>query len=77
MLLGKLRASDALELAGFTRPSFQRKRLVVQAMTDLGWERVRTRFQGVLRHGYARGSQLEREGVIEVVRGDAVLRKEP
>lgn len=68
-VVGRLRARDALVLAGFSSPSFQRKRLVVLAMHDLGWERARARFHGVLSHAYVRGTQLEREGIIDVVRG--------
>lgn len=79
-VVGKLRVSDALVLAGFDRPSFQRKRLVVRVMRDLGWEHKRQRVNGVTQHVYARGSLLERETTLEVTRGDdgiVVTKREP
>ncbi len=78
---GKLRASDALALAGFKSPSYHRKQLVARALRDLGWERGRFRFQGNLLYAYARGTQLEREVMLDVERGDddrlVVKRREP
>jgi hypothetical protein len=67
---GKLRVPDALLLAGFDRPSFHRKRIVSRAMRDLGWDRERLRFDGELIYAYARGSLLEREVILDVVRDD-------
>lgn len=67
---GKLRATDAIMLAGFDRPSFYRTRLVSRAMREIGWDRGRLRFNGVLLYSYARGSRLEREVVLDVERGD-------
>lgn len=78
---GKLRASDALALAGFNSPSYHRKQLVARALRDLGWERGRFRFNGSLLYAYARGTQLEREVMLDVARGDddclVVKRREP
>lgn len=78
---GKLRASDALALAGFRGPSFQRSQLVARALRSLGWERGRYRFGGQLRYAYARGTPLEREVMLTVERGDddllVVRRSEP
>jgi hypothetical protein len=67
---GKLRAADALALAGFKSPSYHRKQVVSRALRDLGWERGRFRFQGNLLYAYARGTQLEREVMLDVVHGD-------
>jgi hypothetical protein len=66
---GKIRLSDARTLAGFDKPSFQRKRIVASAMGALGWERVRVRFDGVLNSAFTRGSLLEREVILDVKRG--------
>jgi hypothetical protein len=78
---GKLRASDALVLAGFESPSYHRKQLVARALRALGWERGRFRFNGSLLYAYARGTQLEREAMLDVERsGDdhlVVKRREP
>lgn len=78
---GKLRAFDALALAGFDRPSFYRTQLVGRALRLLGWDRVRLRFEGKLLYAYARGSRLQREVILEVSRGDdgrfVVKRREP
>jgi hypothetical protein len=67
---GKLRVVDALALAGFARPSNARAKLVAGAMRALGWDRRRLRFDGALCYAYARGSQLEREVVLDVQRGE-------
>ena len=67
---GKLRVEDALELAGFTHPSFHRSRLVSRAMQDLGWDRARLRIDGNLRYVYARGTVIEREDLLVIERGD-------
>ncbi len=78
---GKLRASDALTLAGFDRPSYHRKQLVARALREMGWERGRFRFNGGLLYAYARGTQLEREVMLDVARSDdgqlVVKRREP
>jgi len=80
---GKLRVVDALALAGFLRPSYARAKLVAGAMRDLGWDRGRLRFDGTLCYAYARGSQLDREVILDVERsGDdphqlIVKRREP
>lgn len=63
---GKLRASDALRLAGFKSSSYRRAQLVASTLRALGWERGRYRFQGKLLYAYARGSPLERETMLEV-----------
>lgn len=67
---GKLRAMDALTLAGFDSPSYHRTQLVARALRELGWERGRYRFHGSLLYAYARGTQLEREVMLVVERGD-------
>jgi hypothetical protein len=67
---GKLRASDALALAGFQSPSYQRTQLVARALRELGWERGRYRHNGAMLYAYARGNQLEREVMLDVERGD-------
>lgn len=78
---GKLRASDALALAGFKSPSYRRKQLVARALRALGWERGRFRFNGNLLYAYARGTQREREVMLYVERGAddllVVKRSEP
>lgn len=78
---GKLRKSDALALAGFDHASYHRKQLVASALRELGWERGRYRFHGSLLYAYARGTQLEREAMLDVERGDddrlVVKRREP
>ena len=78
---GKLRASDALALAGFESPSYHRTQLVARALRELGWERGRYRFHGSLLYAYARGTQLEREVMLTVERGVddrlVVKRREP
>lgn len=78
---GKLRAADALALAGFKSSSYQRKMVVSRALRELGWERGRFRFNGGMLYAYARGSQLEREVLLDVERGDddsiVVKRREP
>ena len=78
---GKLRALDALALAGFKSPSYQRQQLVARALRELGWERGRYRFNGTLLYAWARGNQLEREVMLDVERGDddrlVVRRREP
>jgi len=67
---GKLRAQDALTLAGFKSPSYQRSQLVARALRSLGWERGRYRFRGKLRYAYARGTPLEREAMLDIERGE-------
>jgi hypothetical protein len=65
---GKLRASDALALAGFDQPTYRRAQLVKRALLSLGWERGRFRYNGTLLYAYARGTPLEREVMLEVCR---------
>ncbi len=67
---GKLRVTDVWTLAGFAGPSNARAKLVAHAMRSLGWDRGRLRFDGALRYAYVRGSQLEREVVLDVQRGE-------
>jgi len=78
---GKLRATDALALAGFSSPSYRRTQLVARALRELGWERGRYRFNGNLHYAYARGTQLDREALLDVERGRngrlVVRRREP
>lgn len=66
---GKLRADDARRLAGFERRTRLRAHVIALAMRDLGWDRGRYRFNGVLAPAYARGSSLEREIILDVERG--------
>ena len=78
---GKLRAADAILLAGFERRTRLRAVIVARAMRDLGWEQGRCRFNGTLESAYSRGSALEREVILDVARGDddrlVVRRREP
>jgi hypothetical protein len=78
---GKLRASSALVLAGYDSPSYHRTQLVARALRELGWERGRCRFNGTLLYAYVRGTQLEREVMLDVERGDddrlVVKRRQP
>jgi hypothetical protein len=78
---GKLRSTDALALAGFKSPSYRRKLIVARALRELGWERGRFRFNGGMLYAYARGTQLEREVMLDVERGGddriVVKRREP
>ncbi len=77
---GKLRVVDALVLAGFDRSSRVRLKLVADAMRQLGWDRARLRFNGALFYAYARGSHLEREVILDLVRKDGkifIKRREP
>lgn len=67
---GKLRSSDALALAGFKSPSYQRQQLVARALRELGWERGRYRHNGVMVYAYARGNELDREVMLDVEHGD-------
>jgi len=77
---GKLRATDAILLAGFERRTRLRAVIVARAMRDLGWEHGRCRFNGTLESAYWRGSALECEVILSVTRGDEALvvkRSEP
>ena len=77
---GKLRASDALTLAGFSSPSYHRRLVVSRALRDLGFERGRHRVNGKMLYAYARGTPLEREAMLVVERSSdgkpVVKRKE-
>jgi hypothetical protein len=78
---GKICASDALLLAGFSSPRYRKQQFVARALRELGWERSRSRYGGGLLYAYARGTQLEREVMLDVERGDddrlVVKRREP
>ena len=78
---GKLRAVDALRLAGFERRTDLRSRIVSRALLRLGWDGGRYRFNGVLETAFRRGTALEREIILDVERGDdgklVVKAKEP
>lgn len=65
---GKLLASTALVLAGFASPSYGKQQLIARALRTLGWERGRHRYHGGLLYTYARGTQLEREMMLDVER---------
>lgn len=67
---GKIRVSDVQALAGLERPSYYRMCLIARALRHLGWKRSRVRFDGTLAYGYARGSRLQREDILKVVRGE-------
>jgi len=66
---GKLRATDALLLAGFSSPSNHRRQIVSAALRELGFERGRFRVNGEMLYAYARGTPLEREAMLEVMQG--------
>lgn len=66
---GKLRAADALTLAGFPSPSYHRRLVVSRALRELGFERGRYRVNGSMLYAYARGTNLEREAMLVVERG--------
>jgi hypothetical protein len=78
---GRLRATDAIRLAGFKRRTYLRALLVARSMRELGWDQARCRFNGTLETAYARGSGLEREIILDVERGTdgqlTVKAKEP
>jgi hypothetical protein len=66
---GKIRVVDVHVLAGLDRPSYYRMSLIARALRHLGWKRSRYRFNGALAYGYARGSRLQREELLEIERG--------
>ena len=68
-ITGKLRASDALTLAGFTSPSYHRRLVVSRALRELDFEYGRHRINGKMIYAYTRGTPLEREAMIVVERG--------
>ena len=75
---GKLRASDALTLAGFSSPSYHRRQVVSRALRELGFLRGRYRVNGNMLYAYARGTPLEREAMLVVERlpdGKAVVKR--
>jgi len=63
---GKLRASDALTLAGFSSGSYHRRQVVSHALRQMGFERGRYRVNGNMLYAYARGTPLEREAMLVV-----------
>jgi hypothetical protein len=67
---GKIRVSDAQLLAGLDRKSHYASRLIARALRHLGWQRRRFRFDGEHAYGYAKGTRLQRETVLEVASGD-------
>lgn len=67
-ITGKLRASDALTLAGFTSPSYHRRLVVSRALRELDFEYGRHRINGKMIYAYTRGTPLEREAMIVVER---------
>lgn len=66
---GKIRVVDVQVLAGIGRPSYYRMSLVARALRHLGWKRARYRFHGTVAYGYARGTRLQREDILEIERG--------
>ena len=66
---GKIRVGDVQILAGLTRPSYYRMSLIARALRHLGWKRSRYRFNGAVAYGYARGTRLQREEILEIGRG--------
>ena len=77
---GKLRARDALRLAGLECRTQVRMEVVTKAMRQLGWDHGRYRFNGALESAYRRGGSLERDVVLDVDRADdgqlVVMRRE-
>ena len=74
---GKIRVVDVQALAGLDRPSYYRMGLIARGLRHLGWRRARYRFNGALAYGYARGTRLQREDILEILRdagGNFVLR---
>ena len=67
-ITGKLRASDALTLAGFTSPSYHRRLVVSRALRELDFEYGRHRINGKMIYAYTRGTPLECEAMIVVER---------
>lgn len=63
---GKIRVADVQALAGLDRPSYYRMSLIARALRHLGWKRSRYRFAGTLGYGYARGTRLQREEILEI-----------
>jgi len=57
---GKLRASDALVICRSSVGTEQIAR-TDRAMTKLGWEHTRCRFDGMLQYGYVKGNTAQRE----------------
>lgn len=78
---GKLRVSDAQILAGLDRKSYYGSRLIARALRHLGWQRGRCRFEGKVAYAYAKGTRIQRETTLELVRGSGgqfvVKRREP
>lgn len=66
---GKIRVVDVQALAGLERPSYYRMSLIARALRHLGWKRSRYRFNGTVAYAYARGTRLQREGILEIERG--------
>lgn len=66
---GKIRVADVQTLAGLDRASYYRMSLIARALRHLGWKRSRYRFNGAVAYGYARGTRLQREEILEIERG--------
>lgn len=66
---GKIRVVDVQALAGLDRPSYYRMGVIARALRHLGWKRSRYRFEGTVAYGYARGTRLQREDILEIERG--------
>lgn len=66
---GKIRVVDVQALAGLDRRSYYRMSLIARALRHLGWRRARYRFNGALSYGYARGTRLQREEILDIERG--------
>lgn len=63
---GKIRVGDVQALAGLDRASYYRMSLIARALRHLGWKRSRYRFNGAVAYGYARGTRLQREEILEI-----------
>lgn len=63
---GKIRVGDVQRLAGLDRSSYYRMSLIARALRHLGWRRSRYRFNGTVAYGYARGTRLQREEILEI-----------
>lgn len=72
---GKIRVTDVQALAGLdrNRKSYYRMNLIARALRHLGWKRARYRFDSERLYGYARGTRLQRETILEVERQDGQL----
>lgn len=82
---GKIRVTDVQALAGLDRgldrKSYYRMNLIARALRHLGWTRARYRFDSARQYGYAKGTRLQRETILEIERAQdgqlAVKKRDP